>query len=494
MKKAQYSEEELDKALSAISYGIPVSRVAREFQIPRTTLRNKFSGKSPRGLKRHGGYHSLLGKETEETIAQWIVQSANQGFPVSREGLLTTVEKLVTDSPDVVGFKEKRPSKKWYYNFLNRHPDVAAKKTEYANRTRRNITKEKIHQWFKDVEAQLEDHMVVLQQHPERIFNLDELVVHLNAKGELALGPMGRHVFIEYNNADKESISTTLFVNATGTFVPPLTVFKYERLPAIATKSTPSNWNIGKTDSGCMNPKSFYEYITSVFLPFLDDKKIERPVVVFLDGHSAHLTMHLSSFCRDQGIILVALPPNAAFILQPFDIAIFQPIKARWGFMKRAWKNAHDGREATKFDIPNILEKAITEDCMVQNIISGFRTTGLYPFDVNSIDCSKIYETDDENINEGFSKNQQNSQRMLKSCLDVMESKISSEIVSDFKKTLEEGRDWTGDVIYDGLYYVWKDLMLDMEEASLRKQEVCTETVNDSIKFSESQDEKKQDG
>ncbi|XP_011858222.1 PREDICTED: uncharacterized protein LOC105555789 [Vollenhovia emeryi] len=79
-----------------------------------------------------------------------------------------------------------------------------------------------------------------------------------------------------------------------------------------------------------MTSKSFYEYIANVFYPWLLSHKIKLPVILYVDGHSSHLTMPLSEFCRDKGIEVIALPPNATHILQPLDVGFFGPLKKNW--------------------------------------------------------------------------------------------------------------------------------------------------------------------
>lgn len=125
---------------------------------------------------------------------------------------------------------------------------------------------------------------------------MDETCFCLAPKGDLILGPKGRQVYDESSNSDKENVTTLFTVNADGLLAPPLTIFKYERIPANASKSAPPNWGIGKTENGWMTGESFYEYIANVFLPFLVQSKIQLPVIVFLDGHKSYLTLHLSQF------------------------------------------------------------------------------------------------------------------------------------------------------------------------------------------------------
>uniref|UniRef100_A0A1B0DJ12 Uncharacterized protein n=1 Tax=Phlebotomus papatasi TaxID=29031 RepID=A0A1B0DJ12_PHLPP len=483
-KQVSYSDLQLNDALSAVSNGMSVGKAARQFQIPRTTLRYKLSGKIPRGISEHGGRQCFLGKEIESEIVEWILQCARRGFPVGRDGLLTTVQQIIEGLPNKGGFKNKRPSVKWFYKFMKRHPEISVKKAEYVNRARGSVTEDKIRLWFKDVKKQLEDYDKILN-YPERVFNMDETAFTLAPKGEFILGPVGRHVYMESSHSDKESITTLFAVNAAGVFAPPLTLFKYDRLPLIAAKSAPPNWGIGKSESGWMTGATFYEYIGNVFLPFLNEKNIKRPVIVFLDGHSSHLTLHLSKLCREKGIVLVALYPNATHILQPLDVAVFKPIKAKWGKLKTEWRMMHNGAEISKFDIPKILNQIILEERMVNNIISGFRATGLYPFNPDSVDYGKVIERVE---NRKQLQVEEDSQSPVKTCVKILESKISPDLLIQFKVIKENGDDFPGDDATKVLYSAWKE-MADMQDHN--QQDTQPEISSNADDYTKQTDEVK---
>lgn len=71
-------------------------------------------------------------------------------------------------------------------------------------------------------------------------------------------------------------------------------------------------------------------------------------LVLFLDGHSSHLSLELSEFCKENRIIIVALFPNATHILQPQDVSVFGPMKQKWKKICRQWRIGHDGQEVGK--------------------------------------------------------------------------------------------------------------------------------------------------
>ncbi|XP_059614990.1 uncharacterized protein LOC132260703 [Phlebotomus argentipes] len=490
-KKFGYSPEMMRVALKAIDDGMPVTTAAKHFQIPRSTLRNKITGKSPMETPGHRGYHSALGRETEDEIVRWVLSVASAGFPVTKDGLQTTAEKIILSGsvfkPDE--FKNTRPSKRWFYSFLQRHPEVGQKRAEYAKRARWSASQRKLKKWFGDVEGQLGENADVLR-HPERIFCLDDFPICLAPTGKLIISSTNRNVFVESSKCDKDIITTLFVVRATGEFAPPLTVFKSEEMPSEAEKFAPLNWRIGSTESGLMQASAFYEYMEKDFLPFLHQEEIGKPVVVFLDGRNSHLTMHLSKLCSDCGIILIALCPNATDLLQPLDGAVFQPLKSTWRSLKREWRATH-GREVGKFDIPDLLNTFISDNQISSDVRSGFVTTGLFPFDSNAVDYSKVPKITQKS---GFSDDQadlpeQNfSEEDIQRIKTYVESKIDPNIVSRFENTRKNGQEWSGEANKEALFRLWNDIVNDLEgfssrKSPLRDQKVVENSLKEDVRW-----------
>lgn len=132
------------------------------------------------------------------------------------------------------------------------------------------------------------------------------------------------------SNDEKECLTTLITANVAGMLKPPMIMFNYERIPAHISSLMPQGWGIGKSESGWMTGQSFYEFVANIFHPWIIANNIRLPVVLFVDGHSSHLTLELSNFCVENKIELIALYPNATHILQPMDVAVFHPLKNGW--------------------------------------------------------------------------------------------------------------------------------------------------------------------
>lgn len=165
--------------------------------------------------------------------------------------------------------------------------------------------------------------------------------------------------------------------NALGKCPPTLALFKGERMPRglIANDSIV----VDKSPRGWMNGETFLKYISEDFIRWIRSKKIELPIVVFIDGHSSHLTLPLCEFCQQNGIILIALLPNATHIYQPMDIGVIFPLKTIWKRRRIEWKRDPNnvGTDFGRGQFLELLHKSMIELQANPTLFpNAFRTCG----------------------------------------------------------------------------------------------------------------------
>lgn len=156
---------------------------------------------------------------------------------------------------------------------------------------------------------------------------------------------------------EKEMITVLMGGNASGVKTPPLVMFPYQRLPSNIVKDMPEGWAFGRSPNGWMTAESFYEYITNCFHPWLIKNNIELPIALFVDGHSSHITYHLSEFCREKGIILIALHPNATHLMQPMDVSVFRSLKGHWHKAAIDYPRKNNGARITRDKFSKVLHE-----------------------------------------------------------------------------------------------------------------------------------------
>lgn len=105
------------------------------------------------------------------------------------------------------------------------------------------------------------------------------------------------------------------------------------------------------------------------------------------DNLSSHFSNDVLAACEKYDIAFICLPSNATHLMQPLDVAFYAPLKKYWRQILTDWKK-NEGRKLSTLSkdvFPQLLKKLhnrLTEDGKgSQNLISGFRKAGLYPFD-----------------------------------------------------------------------------------------------------------------
>ncbi|KAJ8870592.1 hypothetical protein PR048_029615 [Dryococelus australis] len=309
-KLFSYDYAAMEAALKAVKEGMSILQASKQHGVPYSTLHNKSTGKSPQE-KKLGGI-TFLTKDEENMLVLWANTSLEAGFPVTQEDLLDSVQYLVKELTRGTPFQQGRPGRRWYYRFLRRHPDLALRTPQTLTSHHVAVTPQWIMSWFNKVETHLhEKHLEEILQDPRRMFNGDETTFFLNLKGSAISTVKGsKNVHRRVIKDDQERLTVLIAGNAGGDLCPPLVCFKYEQFPQDIISSMPPDWGLGKSASGWMTGEVFFEYITNIFHTWLVAQNIPLPVILFTDCHTSHLTMHTSKFCKDNGIVLMALPPK----------------------------------------------------------------------------------------------------------------------------------------------------------------------------------------
>ena len=94
---------------------------------------------------------------------------------------------------------------------------------------------------------------------------------------------------------------------------------------------------------------------------------------------------------------MLFFPPHCSHKLQPFDRTVFGPFKKYLNSAGDSWTINNPGKTMTIYDIPITVSHAYPLSMTPTNIQSGFRCTGIYPFNRNifsDTDFAPSYVTD----------------------------------------------------------------------------------------------------
>ena len=101
--------------------------------------------------------------------------------------------------------------------------------------------------------------------------------------------------------------------------------------------------------------------------------------LLIIDGHGSHHTIEFISYCYENNIIQLSLPPHLTHILQPLDVAVFQPLK---GYYAKALDVlVRDGcTNITKLEFLSVIHDVRRKALKPATILSAFKKTGIVPF------------------------------------------------------------------------------------------------------------------
>ncbi len=113
----RYTEEQLQAALTAVENGMPKSRAAKEYQIPRKTIHDRINGATTK--KQQGIDRQILSDEQESLLVQWTVVQAKIGCAPSHHLLRKVATKILEAAGNHTPI-----GKRWTAKFLRRHPEL----------------------------------------------------------------------------------------------------------------------------------------------------------------------------------------------------------------------------------------------------------------------------------------------------------------------------------------------------------------------------------
>ena len=123
---------------------------------------------------------------------------------------------------------------------------------------------------------------------------------------------------------------------------------------------------------------------------FLKSIPPARPVLLIQDGHGSHVSIELIEIARENDVCLLCLPSHTSHILQPLDVGVFRSFKSNFNKACANYMKAYPGRVVTAEILASMVGQAYPAAFTPVNVLSGFKKTGIYPFNPSSIDVQQL--------------------------------------------------------------------------------------------------------
>lgn len=198
------------------------------------------------------------------------------------------------------------------------------------------------------------------------------------------IGKKGQHQIGQVTSRERGELVTQVgIISASGSALPPVWIFPRRRFDGNRMlQGVPDVGPLALVhSSGWMTSENFLK-VLEFFVANTRCSK-QNKVLLIMDNHESHLSIPGLDFCKDNGIIVLTLPPHTSNKLQPLDRTVFGPFKTFFNQAADAWMLAHPGRTLTIYDLPALCYVSWDRAATPTNIKSGFKSTGISPFDRN---------------------------------------------------------------------------------------------------------------
>jgi hypothetical protein len=352
--------------------------IARVFNVPRSTLRDRLSGHTERSATRANSFK--LTEIEEESLRKWILSMDSRGAAPRPSTVREMADLLLaargSTPPLSVG-------QNWVTNFVKRHPLLSSRFSRRYDYQRAKCEDPRIiSEWFSLVQKTIFSYGI----DPDDIYNFDETGF---AMGLIATAKVitrrefyGRRSLLQPGN--RAWVTTIECINASGWALPPCVIFKGKVFIESWFDSLPIDWRLEVSSNGWTSDQIGLRWLEKLFIPSTSSRTKGKYRLLILDGHGSHLTPKFDEICEKNNIIAICMPPHSSHLLQPLDIGCFAVLKRSYGRLIES-KIRVQINHVDKLDFLEAYPSARIEAFKSETIKNSFAAAGLVPYNPDRV-------------------------------------------------------------------------------------------------------------
>ena len=385
---AKYSQADVETALDAVkTKTLSLREAASQYRVPRSTLYDKLKGKYP--ISRVS--RTVLKPEEENQLVEWIIQCSRLGEGKNREQVFCAVQAILNDETaprPKIKFKNNKPGYDWYKAFLERHKHrIREKKAMTLGEQRAQVSESKIRAWFEKTKNELlKDGINIDTIPPTNVFNFDETGFPFHLGSTRIISELENKHPYRRGSDNKQQVTVLGCISAAGQILKPTIIF-----PGVRWSFKPwedfKEADYAQTANGWINSDTFIKWLKYTFFPAV--QHLERPIVLFLDGHTSHVNMGVYNFGKEKKIVVYVLPSHASHIIQPLDLVFFGSLKHEWKQAVNDYQSISKFAQVTKQTFTIVFAEAWRRAYSVEKCVNAFRASGLSPWNPEAPDYTK---------------------------------------------------------------------------------------------------------
>lgn len=405
-ERGKTSADTIQRAvLIVLNDGRSVNSVAKDFLIPQKTLqRYVVKAKSQKedggaiNLERVGYFNGriVFTKEQETALADYLKRASDIYYGLTPKEVRKFAFQYASANNLHVPASwtdKKMAGPDWFTSFIKRNTTLSLRTPQATSLSRAtSFNKTNVGLFFTNLKT------IYQRYHLEAsdIWNVDETGVTTVQKPDRVVARRGYKQIGKLTSAERGTLVTlTVAVSANGNTVPPFFIFPRVNYRDHFITGAPVGSLGDANPSGWMKETHFIKFIMH-FIRHVRCSK-ERPVLLLLDNHESHLSVDALDICKQNGVTVLSFPPHCSHKLQPLDRSVYGPLKKYVNSAIDSWMVNNPGKTLSIYDIPGIIKETLPLATTPNNIMAGFRKTGISPYNENIFhdsDFSPSYVTD----------------------------------------------------------------------------------------------------
>ena len=378
-------------ALLVIDEGMSNRQVAKDHNICHVTLMRycrKLRSLDGRNEKPSIGYskpRQVLSEQIESELVKYLKMAGKMYYglnPVEIRELAFQLGKANNANMPQTWEENRKAGRDWLSTFLKRHGDEISIRVPEATSLGRatSFNRHNVEKFFNNLESVLKKHSFDASS----IYNMDETGVTTVQAPKKVVVEKGTKQVGKITSAERGALVTVACaVSASGNRIPPMFIFPRQKYRTIehCIRDGPEDCIGACHQSGWMTENNFLVFMKH----FVKHTRCsqDHPVLLILDNHVSHLSIEILDCAKENGVVMLSFPPHTSHKLQPLDRTVYGPFKSYINAGIDRWMVHHPGKPMSIYDIPGIVRYAFPLAMTPGNIVSGFRVTGIYPFDRN---------------------------------------------------------------------------------------------------------------
>lgn len=405
-----YNEEDMQAAILAVreqrmtlreaasNYGM--SHTALYYRLKKVKMNNDGTVVSSVKHDFHSKYSSqqVFTKDQESALVEYAIHSSKICYGLTYKQIKVLAydyaRQLKLKMPDSWN-TIKSAGDDWLFSFMKRHKELTIRKPENTSLSRlTSFNKTNVDEFFDNYERALQSKSFTAAQ----IFNLDETGVATVIQAPNVVARRGVKQVGQAVSAERgQSITLCMVINASGNALPPVFIYPRARVNDTMVENGPPGSLVLANSPGShwMTQTLFLDVLKHIVRQTMCS--LNNPILLLMDNHESHCSLEAVQYARENGITFVTFPPHCSHKLQPLDVGVLGPFKAKTKIAQNDWLISNPGKTISIHTLPSLVNIAFNASFTRSNIISSFSKTGLWPLNrlaFSDEDFMSAYVTD----------------------------------------------------------------------------------------------------